>query len=79
MFLIIFLKFHFFAILMTRRSGAAVVVTKYIFGAFEDFEKDEEDGKIFGKESRVAQALAALPSVAEKAENVEKEENETHP
>lgn len=64
---------------MTRRSGAAVVVTKYIFGAFEDFEKDEEDGKIFGKESRVAQALAALPSVAEKAENVEKEENETHP
>lgn len=38
------------------RSGAAVTVCKYIFGAFDEAEAE---GLIFDKESRVAQAREA--------------------
>jgi hypothetical protein len=50
----------------------AVTVCKYIFGAFDDVEEAEAEGKIFEKESRAAQAAGALPAA-------DKDEHETHP
>ena len=41
----------------------AVIVCKYIFGAFDDIEDAEAEGKIFEKESRAAQAAGAVPAV----------------
>jgi hypothetical protein len=41
------------------RSGAAVTVCKYIFGAFDDIEEANAEGLIFDKESRVAQSRVA--------------------
>ena len=44
------------------RSGMAVIVCKYIFGAFDDIEDAEAEGKIFEKESRAAQqAVESAP------------------
>ena len=52
-----------------------MTVGKYIFGAFDDIEEAEAEGKIFEKESRAAQASgAAAPAAA-----VEKQEIETSP
>ena len=39
----------------------AVIVCKYIFGAFDDIEDAEAEGKIFEKESRAAQAVETAP------------------
>jgi hypothetical protein len=38
----------------------AVLVCKYIFQAFDEVEEDEQEGKIFEKESRAAQAAGAV-------------------
>ena len=56
------------------RSGAAVTVCKYIFGAFDDIEDAEAEGKIFEKESRAAQSAGASPQAV-----ATKDEDETHP
>jgi hypothetical protein len=45
-----------------------VFVTKYIFGAFDDIEEAEAEGKIFEKESRAAQAAGAASPAGEKEE-----------
>ena len=46
---------------LSNRSGMAVIVCKYIFGAFDDIEDVEAEGKIFEKESRAAQAVETAP------------------
>jgi hypothetical protein len=64
----------FLCVLFSSRSAAAVAVCKYIFGAFEDIEEAEAEGKIFEKESRAAQNAGAAPQAV-----AAKNEDETHP
>jgi hypothetical protein len=47
------------------RSAMAVVVCKFIFQAFDNVEEDEQEGKIFEKESRAAQAAGAVEEKSE--------------
>ena len=46
-----------------------MTVCKYLFGAFDDVEAAEAEGKIFEKESRAAQAAGAPVPTAEKREH----------